>query len=569
MARTIEWAELEPRVAQVEAGLASITDDAQAQASECLASMIRAVAPESRPSIRALAVRGSLALARQLHRVGARTASRDVLRDSLAIAGDLDPTTRIELLLQLAEMEVFSLDLGSGLARIHEALAIARVFEHPTDEARACSLLGGLLKDIGLHAAADRHFTRALALLAIRDDPRLRGNVWAMRYPTGFRLAECGEAMADEAYRESLACAAACAPRFRDSMTATAHLNRASTHLQLGRVAQVLEAADRAAACTNVGTNVKWLVDFFRAAAAVRGQGPGGTDEIVEALFRAPRAPSAIFAAETRAILAGMYTAMGDPVRAATCLAAQSAARTEALWSLLQAEQVGAASKDATLALVDRLAVLAGLREDDSGRHGLRSARLALCLARRIGMESSRLAALEQAARLHDIGKFLVPDAIVLKADRLDDLERPLMQDHATLGAAILARGGSALPDASTCETVARHHHERWDGTGYPDRLAGEAIPLEARIVAIADVYDALTRPRAWRPAWTREEARRHVVQGRGTAFDPALVDAFLGLLDDAGADWQSFEAQIEAIDGDTPLGASLAQIDRALGLEA
>ncbi|HEX5871125.1 MAG TPA: HD domain-containing phosphohydrolase, partial [Longimicrobium sp.] len=129
-------------------------------------------------------------------------------------------------------------------------------------------------------------------------------------------------------------------------------------------------------------------------------------------------------------------------------------------------------------------------------------------------------------APLHDLGKVGIPDGVLLKPGRLSDGERELMQRHTEIGAEILAAGRSRM--VRMAEGIARAHHERWDGTGYPLGLAGESIPLPARIVALADFYDALSSDRPYRAAWPRERVVDEIAAGRGTHFDPAVVDAFI-----------------------------------------
>ncbi len=129
------------------------------------------------------------------------------------------------------------------------------------------------------------------------------------------------------------------------------------------------------------------------------------------------------------------------------------------------------------------------------------------------------------AAPLHDIGKIGIADAILSKPGKLTAEEFARMQEHVTIGARILERGTSEL--IRTAELIAQSHHERWDGTGYPDRLSGADIPVEARIVAIADVFDALCSERPYKAAWTVEAAYAEIVRCGGSHFDPACVAAF------------------------------------------
>src|SRR6201996_9342112 len=130
---------------------------------------------------------------------------------------------------------------------------------------------------------------------------------------------------------------------------------------------------------------------------------------------------------------------------------------------------------------------------------------------------------LEFGFLLHDVGKVAIPDAILYKPDRLNDKERALMAQHPVIGAQIV-RGIEFLAQAAQ---VVRHHHERWDGTGYPDGLAGEDIPLAARVFAVADVLDALTTLRPYRPPSPLTDARAMIDESCGTHFDPAVVAAF------------------------------------------
>ena len=126
---------------------------------------------------------------------------------------------------------------------------------------------------------------------------------------------------------------------------------------------------------------------------------------------------------------------------------------------------------------------------------------------------------------LHDLGKVAVPDAILLKPGPLTLEERLLMQEHAETGAAMLR--GSSLVVLQSGAIIAHTHHERWDGTGYPRGLRGAEIPLEARVVAIADVFDALSSKRPYKPAWSLDQVVGTMVAGRGTQFDPELLDLF------------------------------------------
>jgi putative two-component system response regulator len=176
--------------------------------------------------------------------------------------------------------------------------------------------------------------------------------------------------------------------------------------------------------------------------------------------------------------------------------------------------------------VLERLARAAELRDDDTGLHTRRVAELAGDLARAMGLPEEQVQALRLAATLHDIGKIGIPDAVLLKPGRLTPEEWEVMKSHTVIGARILAEGSSEV--IRLAEHIARSHHERWDGGGYPMGLAGTDIPLPARIVALADVYDALTSDRPYRAAWSVPRVLEEIRSLRGTHFDPAVVDAFM-----------------------------------------
>ncbi len=172
------------------------------------------------------------------------------------------------------------------------------------------------------------------------------------------------------------------------------------------------------------------------------------------------------------------------------------------------------------------LARAAEYRDDDTGVHIVRMGYLAWGLALRLGEPPSYAALLRQAAPMHDIGKIGIADAVLKKPGRLTDEERAQMNQHPGMGARIIGRSPIALFQLAA--EVALTHHERWDGTGYPSRLSGPAIPLSGRIVAVADFFDALTMDRCYRPAFEDDVALRMLAAERGCAFDPRVVDCFL-----------------------------------------
>ncbi|AFZ65749.1 HD domain-containing phosphohydrolase [Deinococcus peraridilitoris] len=178
------------------------------------------------------------------------------------------------------------------------------------------------------------------------------------------------------------------------------------------------------------------------------------------------------------------------------------------------------------LEIVNRLALAAEFRDDDTGEHTRRVGLYASRLAFALGLPDEQVNMIRMAARLHDVGKIGISDALLLKPGHFTSEERLQMQAHTLIGAALLADSHSRL--LREAEVIALTHHERWDGRGYPHCLAGEQIPLVGRIVALADVFDALTHVRPYKRAWTVEEALHEINAQRGLQFDPRLVDTAL-----------------------------------------
>jgi len=184
--------------------------------------------------------------------------------------------------------------------------------------------------------------------------------------------------------------------------------------------------------------------------------------------------------------------------------------------------------EEAQIEILQRLAAAAEFRDDDTGHHTQRVGQLSALLAKEIRLSSDDIELIRRTAPLHDVGKIGIPDSILLKGDHLTSAERKVMQSHTTIGAAMLAGGRSRL--VQTAEAIARSHHERWDGKGYPNGLSGEQIAIEARVVAVADFLDALTHDRPYRKAWSVEKTIAAIVAERGRHFDPRVVDALLAI---------------------------------------
>jgi putative two-component system response regulator len=181
--------------------------------------------------------------------------------------------------------------------------------------------------------------------------------------------------------------------------------------------------------------------------------------------------------------------------------------------------------EDARREILARLALAGEYRDDATHQHAQRVGRTAALLAQQLGLPEDDVELLRRAAPLHDIGKVGVPDTILLKPGRLTDDEFEVVKGHTVIGSRILAASVSSVLQAG--EIIAGTHHERWDGGGYPAGLAGEDIPLAGRVVAVADVFDALTHRRPYKPAWTSERAVAEIHRVAGGQLDPGVVQAF------------------------------------------
>jgi putative two-component system response regulator len=183
---------------------------------------------------------------------------------------------------------------------------------------------------------------------------------------------------------------------------------------------------------------------------------------------------------------------------------------------------------EARLEVLERLAVAAEYRDDETGEHTRRVGRTSALIARALGLGDNRVELIRQAAPLHDVGKIGVSDRILLKPGKLTTEEFTLMKTHVTIGGSILSRSRSLL--LQMAEQIACTHHEWWDGSGYMCGLRGTAIPIVGRIVAVADVFDALTHERPYKEAWPLERAVAEILNLSDRQFDPQVVEAFLTL---------------------------------------
>jgi len=183
------------------------------------------------------------------------------------------------------------------------------------------------------------------------------------------------------------------------------------------------------------------------------------------------------------------------------------------------------------LEVIRRLGRAAEYRDDMTGYHIVRMSRYSQLLALAAGMSEKDSETLLNASPMHDIGKIGIPDSVLLKPEKLDPEEWKIMQTHVDIGVEILSGSDSSLMNMAA--EVAQNHHEKWDGSGYPCALVGEDIPLTGRIVAVADVFDALTTERPYKKAWAIDEAIEFLKEQRGKHFEPRLVDLFIEVLPD------------------------------------
>ena len=202
-------------------------------------------------------------------------------------------------------------------------------------------------------------------------------------------------------------------------------------------------------------------------------------------------------------------------------------ARVRTHLSLVRVEEL----RETRLQIVQRLGKASEYKDNETGLHVIRMSHYAHLLARAAGYSEKAADDLLNAAPMHDVGKIGIPDAILQKPGRLDEREWQVMRQHPEIGAGIIGEHDSDL--LRLARSIALTHHERWDGTGYPNGLRGEEIPVEGRIVAIADVFDALTSVRPYKPAWSIDDAVELLRREKGGQFDPQLVELFLGCLPD------------------------------------
>ncbi len=207
---------------------------------------------------------------------------------------------------------------------------------------------------------------------------------------------------------------------------------------------------------------------------------------------------------------------------------------------------LGEALKKVKLSSLDtiyRLSVASEYKDEDTGFHIKRMSLYSAAIARRLGLGKNIVDTILYASPMHDVGKIGIPDRILMKPGKLDEDEWVVMKKHTTFGANILK--GSDAEFIVLGESIALNHHEKWDGTGYPNGIAGEVIPIAARITAVADVFDALTTRRPYKEPFSIDKSIGIIIEERGTHFDPAVVHAFIAIKDEIVDIKNKFENKI------------------------
>lgn len=185
--------------------------------------------------------------------------------------------------------------------------------------------------------------------------------------------------------------------------------------------------------------------------------------------------------------------------------------------------------QETRLEVIHRLGIAAEYRDNETGLHIIRMSKVSAALAKAVGLSDHECELILNSSPMHDIGKLGIPDSVLLKPGKLDPDEWKIMQTHTSIGAEILSGGDTDLLEQA--RLIAITHHEKWDGSGYPTGLKGEGIPLVGRIVALADVFDALTSERPYKKAWPVDKAIDYIKEMSGSQFDPALVEIFITIL--------------------------------------
>jgi len=229
----------------------------------------------------------------------------------------------------------------------------------------------------------------------------------------------------------------------------------------------------------------------------------------------------------------------------------------------LTARLIEAARGPSPQQYLEALAMRVELREERSGEHAFRVGKWAALLAKAYGLDDAQSTAIELAARLHDVGKVIIPDSVIRKRNILSSAEREIINTHALEGAELLARSGISYRDLAG--EIARYHHERWSGDGYPDGISGSAIPLSARMVALADAFDSMVHDRPYRAAMGMEEALQEIARYSGKEFDPNLTELFIRIVRVAYSAHEDIDAFLAEAARSAPFAATMRRLGQEL----
>ena len=465
-------------------------------------------------------------------------------------------------------------DLGNvagAVIRYSNALTLAIELEDRYGELSVLGNLGVALNYGGLYREAIPCFERITALLHIESIAQAvsqNPTAWDMHCAALTNLAQSYYSL--EQYEKGFAAISHCLAISReptDAVTAANRVIREYTFVQLAlELGKVDEARAHSTACdtysAKAGKRGQFVSDVVRGLCEIYGGDVNAGLNLLEGTLAAS-GDAGQFRIDALTALARAYDLVNRPERALECMHELidhiRLAREKGVLALLSLPitrdslsrvtpdtddlralkckeanlRAKVAENDAVnsrIEMLERLAVAADLKEEASGEHGYRVAKLSSLLAQDLGWSRAAHFSLELAARLHDIGKIGVPDGILRSSKELQDAERHFVSAHTVVGAELLAK--SNIPQLRMAEEIARFHHEWWDGSGYPSKLASKRIPIHARIVALCDVFDALTHGRPYAEPWPIERALAQIRVRRGTQFDPELTDRFLVLIE-------------------------------------
>ena len=455
-------------------------------------------------------------------------------------------------------------DCGEAVLQFSTALTLTRELQQPDMEACVLNNLGTSLNYAGLYREAIPCLLRAISLTRSRPDlPSWEAHALCNLAQSHFYLGEYSQGMA------AITSCLAISPEPKDALSCVSRVVREVTYVQMAlEMGNVTAARKHTEACQHYARQsgmekASFLAGIARGLCEIHGGNVSNglevlektletsalesrTPEYADALAALVRAYDQTFQPEKAlqrmsALLRNIRERRELGVTALLFLEGESGATItlssedsdlqvltlrEASLRVQVAEREAMSSR---IEMLERLAITADIKEEASGEHGYRVGRLASLLAERLGLRREALAGIDLAARLHDIGKIAVPDRILLNSKELQEAERHFISTHTIIGAELLAK--SNIPQLRMAEEIARHHHEWWNGEGYPSKLKGKRIPIHARIVALADVFDALTHGRPFSEPWPIDKALEEIRAGKGTQFDPELTDLFLELI--------------------------------------